>query len=122
MADYDCSFHCLFCHGFEESGSESAGILAVGLLTAPPMALHMARMANRMAENITIYTNGNEAVADKMKELMGSKPLTIDSRQITSLERNVGGEGMNVGFKDGGSKHEAFLVSSDRHHAQKSMD
>lgn len=52
-------FHCLFCHGFEERGSPSAGLL----LDNPMVLGHLveiAGMASKLADKVTIYTNGQD--------------------------------------------------------------
>ncbi|MCJ1247518.1 hypothetical protein MMC30_004732 [Trapelia coarctata] len=102
-------FHCLFCHGFEERGAASAGVLAVGFITQPPLILHMARMASPLAEHVTVYSHGNEELTAQVQKEFEGKPLTVEPRKITALERK--GEHVTVYFEDGDSREEAFLVS-----------
>ncbi|KAL3964933.1 hypothetical protein ACCO45_001937 [Purpureocillium lilacinum] len=47
-------FHCMFCHGFEERGAESAGVLAAGMMTSADMLAHIAPMVKRLARSVTV--------------------------------------------------------------------
>lgn len=50
-------FHCLFCHGFEERGAESAGVLVL-VPEGFQFSVAFAGMASKLAKNVTVYTNG----------------------------------------------------------------
>ncbi|KAL0959724.1 hypothetical protein HGRIS_011416 [Hohenbuehelia grisea] len=105
-------FHCLFCHGYEERGSESAGILAMGPLgnaAAPPM---FARMANRFAKDIIIYTNGNADLANEISaNLQGSvRGFKVDQKPIKRFEKLPAGAQVTVHFEDGSSTTHGFLT------------
>ncbi|KAI0817181.1 FAD/NAD(P)-binding domain-containing protein [Xylaria sp. FL0064] len=90
-------FHCLFCHGYEQRGSESSGILAINDL-AP------------MTKSVTIYTHGNAASAAEIQKAIGPMaPFTVDSRRITKFELGANELGITIHFEDGSSKKEAFL-------------
>ncbi|KAI0126672.1 thioredoxin reductase glit [Xylariales sp. AK1849] len=106
-------FHCLFCHGFEEKGAASAGVLAAGFLTQPGMILHMARMATPLAGHVTVYCHGNEDLTTLVTKEFEGKPLTIEPKKITAVQaKNKDGHGgVTVQFEDGSTKEEAFLVS-----------
>ncbi|KAF9870423.1 thioredoxin reductase [Colletotrichum karsti] len=101
-------FHCLFCHGFEERGSEGAGILGFGMLGNLKMASHIAYMARPLARQVTIYTNGNEALASELSGFPGS-PWRVDPRKIVKTRM---GEKSNViiTFADGAEVMEGFLA------------
>ncbi|KAK4184514.1 hypothetical protein QBC35DRAFT_477191 [Podospora australis] len=103
-------FHCLFCHGYEERGVASAGVMAAGMLQAPPMVLHTARMASRLAQKITIYTHGNEAYTAALQKEFEGKPLTIDARKIVSMEK-TGENHLKMEFDDGEVVEHGFLVA-----------
>ncbi|KIX09581.1 uncharacterized protein Z518_00661 [Rhinocladiella mackenziei CBS 650.93] len=108
-------FHCLFCHGYEERRSSSAGVLAQGVLADPQLNLHMARMVARLAASVTIYSNGDITVTEQLEKQLAGKPLTIEPRRITSLERKgTRGSDMTVHFEDGNSKDEVFLAHIPR--------
>ncbi|KAL4735791.1 hypothetical protein BDV11DRAFT_211765 [Aspergillus similis] len=105
-------FHCLFCHGFEERGAESAGILGGGFISQPAMILHMARMASPLAKKITVYCDGNEELAAQLQKEFEGKPLTIEPRKITGVDKQS--ESVTVQFDSGQSRQEGFLVSVPR--------
>jgi thioredoxin reductase len=83
-----------------------------------PMALHLARFANRLAEKVVIYTNGNEAVTAPVKELLSgvradsktAKCITVDDRKITKFVKGSKKGELTIHFADGGSKLEGFLA------------
>jgi thioredoxin reductase len=102
-------FHCLFCHGFEERGAESAGVLGAGFITQPAMILHMARMASPLAKKVTVYCHGNEELTAQAQKEFEGKPLTIEPRKITAVEKR--GDSVIVQFDDGQTRQEGFLVS-----------
>ena len=103
-------FHCLFCHGFEERGAESAGIMAAGFINKPPMVLHMARMAAPLAKHVTVYCNGDSDVAAAMEKEFEGRPLTVEARKISKLEEKDEHGTVKVHFDDGEVKEERFLV------------
>lgn len=108
-------FHCLFCHGYEERGVASAGLLAVDDLAGPEMAQKMARMAGRLAENVTVYTNGSEELKRQIEQSFtasakGIKGFKVDGRKIERLEKRGEKSEMLVKFVDGSEVVEGFLV------------
>jgi hypothetical protein len=109
------SFHCLFCHGYEERGSASAGVLASGLLSNSVFAAPISRMANRLASSVNVYTNGNEAVAAEVRTaLKSTKNFRIENRRIKSLANDPdvdGPGGVLVTLEDGTVNKEGFIVS-----------
>ncbi|KAK6198455.1 hypothetical protein LQW54_010284 [Pestalotiopsis sp. IQ-011] len=86
-------FHCLFCKGYEDRGAASAGVLAVSPLVISPLIIHVAMDAAQLADEVTIYTHGNEDLATQLGPIAGAKSVTVE-------------------FVDGSSKNEAFLVHS----------
>lgn len=94
-------FHCLFCHGFEERGTPSAGVLMGGLATNPMMALHFAHMAKQLAKSVTIYSNGDDALGDQLETLIaGNNHFKLDRRRITKMEM------ANTARGDGSGDHD----------------
>jgi hypothetical protein len=71
-------------------------------------------MAARLAKEVTIYSNGDDAVASQLEGILTSPPLQLERRPIERLESASEGSGMMVVFKDGSRKHEAFAVSRTR--------
>jgi thioredoxin reductase len=106
------SFPCLFQFGYEERGSESAGILVVSKLAAHvPQTLKLAGDANKFAKNIVLYTNGNDDAASQLETLLeGSTKYQIDKRPIKKLVKGSNRAEVVVEFTDGEKKTENFLV------------
>ncbi|KAI1322260.1 FAD/NAD(P)-binding domain-containing protein [Xylariaceae sp. FL0255] len=104
-------YHCLFCHGYEERGNESSGILAIDDFSPVPATLHVARNAAQLTKNVTIYTNGDTASAAGFEAGVGPvAPFKIDSRRITKFELGNNQHGITIHFDDGTSKQEAFIA------------
>ncbi|KAI1097186.1 FAD/NAD(P)-binding domain-containing protein [Jackrogersella minutella] len=114
-------FHCLFCHGFEERGSASAGVLATGPMlgggggdAAPLMAPVIARMAARLAGHVAVYTDGNEDLGARIRaQLKSGQKFHIENRRIARLAKDpdVEGEaGVLVTLEDGVVNKEGFLA------------
>ena len=110
-------YHCLFCDGYEERGQESVGVLAIGAVANAPRALHLARMARRLSESVTIYTNGNEQLVNEIQKTADTSSsaipwLKFDARPITRFEKGDIAETVIVHFGETGKpKTEGFLVS-----------
>ncbi|KAJ4118797.1 hypothetical protein NW765_007982 [Fusarium oxysporum] len=85
-------YHCLFCHGYEDIGKPSAGILALG--------------------EVVIYTSNNPGVQTAIAALLGQNntAITTDDREIASLALGSEGSGIIITFADGSSVEEAFLA------------
>ena len=105
-----CSYHCLFCHGFEEKGVPSAGVLAVGDIANPQMALHLARMAKRLTGKVTVYTDGATSLAEQLDGMAVDGEVVVERRAIARLEKSSHGTDVIVHFKDGEKVTEGFLV------------
>ncbi|KAH9888160.1 FAD/NAD(P)-binding domain-containing protein [Xylariomycetidae sp. FL2044] len=105
-------FHCLFCHGWEDTGVASSGILCMGDVAAAPPALHFARQGLRMSRQVTLYTNGNEALAKDLTAALESSPapMTVDSRKIAKLVKGPKAAEVIVHFEDGSSTTEGFIA------------
>ncbi|KAI0812888.1 FAD/NAD(P)-binding domain-containing protein [Xylaria sp. FL0064] len=95
-------FHCLFCHGYEDKGASSVGVLAIFPLLLPALAMQMADNAAQLSENVTIYTS---AVAQSAKT-----KFMVEARKIKRLAA-VDANSVTVEFVDGGQKEEKFLAS-----------
>ncbi|KAI1142014.1 thioredoxin reductase glit [Hypoxylon sp. FL0543] len=114
-------FHCLFCHGFEERGASSAGVLATGPMlgsaggpSAPLMAPVIARMAARLAGHVTVYTDGNEDLGARIREaLKNSQRFHVENRRVVRLSKDPqveGDAGVIVTLEDGNTNREMFLA------------
>ncbi|KAJ5401128.1 hypothetical protein N7465_011617 [Penicillium sp. CMV-2018d] len=103
-------FHCLFCHGFEERGCETAGVLAIGDMANTMSAMHVARMARRFATTVTIYTHGAQEVTQALEKASHGMGIKIDSRPIARLAKGLGPSDVEVEFEDGTHSKEGFLA------------
>lgn len=105
------SFHCLYCHGWEEKGITSAGALLIGESAVPLVSFHIARQALRFSKKVTLYTDGNAQLADDLnKDLQASNaPMEVDARKIARLEKSLKRAEVTLHFEDGQSKTEGFL-------------
>ncbi len=106
------SFHCLFCHGYEERFSASSGVLAVGDLSSTPPAMHFARNALQLTPNaVTIYTNGSESLFDSVTSALGpDSKIKADARTISRLEKGPHRAEVILHFSDGSQAVEGFIA------------
>lgn len=106
------SFHCFFCHGYEERGVESAGALGMGLANTPEALNIMCRSIERLSHHVTVYTNGNSDLAVCTEAITHSNNITYDDRIISKFQLGNNGAGPSViiTFSDGTSKTEGFIA------------
>lgn len=111
------SFHCLFCHGYEERGGDSVGLLAAGLFDSAAIISHVSGMALNLAKKLTIYTNGNDEIAAEVAKsaqiVAFQTRVTVEKRVIKSLKMVALWEASDVlvTLDDGTEVKETFLVS-----------
>ncbi|KAB8238036.1 thioredoxin reductase gliT [Aspergillus alliaceus] len=103
-------FHCLFCHGYEERGCASAGVLAIGDIANPAPAMHVARMAKRFAGTVTLYTDGVEDVTKDLENATQGTGFKVDKRKISKLVKGQDGSEVQLKFHDGTQTTEGFLT------------
>ncbi|KAE8374179.1 hypothetical protein BDV26DRAFT_284499 [Aspergillus bertholletiae] len=103
-------FHCLFCHGYEERGCASAGLLAVGDMANPTAAMHFARMAKRFTPTVTLYTNGADELAHTLQDASRGTGIKVDQRKISKLVKGCGASDVQIVFEDGAQITEGFLT------------
>ncbi|KAI0436623.1 FAD/NAD(P)-binding domain-containing protein [Xylaria telfairii] len=107
-------FHCLFCHGYEERGAESAGLIASGLLGNTMFAPPVSRMASRLADTVNVYTDGNAALGAEIRTVLKStKKFRIENRKIKGLAKDTdikGEAGVLVTLEDGTVNREGFIA------------
>ncbi|OTB15046.1 hypothetical protein K445DRAFT_367239 [Daldinia sp. EC12] len=107
-------FHCLFCHGYEDRGDGSSGVLAVAPVGAA-IAVHLAQNAAQLTGRATIYTDGNDDLTTELKPLVSTlveSKFKIEARKIKRLVPKDQFNSVLVEFIDGSSKEEKFLVHS----------
>jgi len=110
-------FHCLFCHGFEDRGQKSVGVLAIELMAQVPMITNgYVRNALRLSESVTVYTNNAETVATTMSEVVSNlgDRVKIDNRPIARFIKEADGAAVTIEFEDGSKVTEGFLVHGPR--------
>ncbi|KAI0893442.1 hypothetical protein F4806DRAFT_488387 [Annulohypoxylon nitens] len=103
-------FHCLFCHGYEDRGAPSSGVLAVPPIVLPALAIHMAENAAQLSDSVTLYTHGNSELTARLATITTNSKFKVESRRIKRLSGNTGQDSVVVEFEDGSSKVEKFLV------------
>ncbi|KAJ5711095.1 Thioredoxin reductase GliT-like protein [Penicillium malachiteum] len=104
-------FHCLFCHGYEDRGAPSTGVLGVQSGSIPPPAIHFAENAAQLSDSVTIYTHGSEELATKLDTELskGDKNFKVDTRVIARIHMESS-KSIRLEFADGSSATETFLV------------
>lgn len=111
VLNHSNSFHCLFCHGYEQRGRASAGVLAIDDVAPLLFALHhVARNAAQLVVSVTIYTNKEASQAAAIRDYISPKaPITVNTRRITKFTLGPGQNGITLHFKDRTTKNKAFL-------------
>lgn len=105
------SFHCLFCHGYEESGTPTAGVLAVDdLALFPALTNGLARNALQFASEVTVYTPGSTSIAETIQPLVQKKGILVDARRIAKLIKSPTGANVTIVFEDASQVTHGFLV------------
>lgn len=86
-------------------------MLATGPLGAVPTALHIARQESALSKMVTIYTNGNEALANEIVGSFGTATqMKTDVRKIKSFALQDDNNGVVVEFEDGSSVVEPYIA------------
>lgn len=113
-ADNVPRFHCLFCHGYEDRSVQSAGVLAIGDLAAGGPALHIARQAQALVGQVTVYTNGSRELAQTIQTNIPAhhkSNITTDARRIIRLVKEPEGSRVTLHFEDQSEpSNEGFLA------------
>ncbi|KAF2759354.1 FAD/NAD(P)-binding domain-containing protein [Pseudovirgaria hyperparasitica] len=111
-------FHCLFCHGYEESGAPSAGVFAdaESMLAKPQGALHGLRMAAGLAGRVTLYTNGHAATTAAMEEFFGPRNVVVEARRMVGMAYHpeTPDERLHVTFEDGEVQKMGFMMHAPK--------
>ncbi|MCJ1247524.1 hypothetical protein MMC30_004738 [Trapelia coarctata] len=98
----------------EKRRAQSAGVLAIGDMATPSRSTEIARMARRLADNVTIYTDSNKSLSEQLREDLGNSHITVDARSITHLEKSTVGHAVIIHFDDLTTKTEDFLAHESR--------
>lgn len=101
----------MYCHGWEETGTPTAGMLAVGEASKVAVVLHIARQVLRISDQVTLYTHGDKKLAGELSAALETHvPMTVDARRITKLVKSPLRSCVTIYFDDGTSRTEAFLA------------
>jgi hypothetical protein len=88
-------------------------VLAIGDLANTFGSMHMGRMAKRLADKVTIYTDGNGELAEQLRATVANDPaMRIDNRGIQRLSKGHRGAELNITLAGGEVVTEGFAVSS----------
>jgi gliotoxin/aspirochlorine biosynthesis thioredoxin reductase len=95
------------------------------VLVIPPVgaaiAAHMAQNAAQLTDQVTLYTNGDEAVLSELQPMVSSlvqSKFIVDTRKIKRIVGESQTNSVNVEFVDGTQKLEKFLVHNPQTTAQ----
>lgn len=99
----------MFCYGYEQSGSTSAGLLATGILADPAHAITNAKDALKFVENVIVFTDGNDQLKQQLSDQLPDG-MSIDNRSITAIRSSENRTGLYLDFSDKDSHRIAFLV------------
>lgn len=94
--------HCLLCHGHEERGAASVGILALDNFAGASTVLRVARSCKQFASKVRIYTNGNKRVATQLRAVADQvpgcdvEPAVIERLEMVKLPGGGDSEGLHV--------------------------
>jgi thioredoxin reductase len=111
----------LFCHGYEERGSASVGVLAGGLVTDADVLERVAKMAKCLADHVNVYTNGDEELAEQTRAQLKSTRIDFDTRVVAALELVGEGPEMDIVLADGSRVREGFLASMPKYEQRSSL-
>ncbi|CAG8962003.1 hypothetical protein HYFRA_00014111 [Hymenoscyphus fraxineus] len=104
-------FHCLYCHGWEERGAATSGVIAEGECGRAMIATHLARQALRLSKETTMYTLGDEELTSAIEADIANVPqMKVDSRKVRKLVKALTGSEVTLHFQDGTTKTEGFLA------------
>ena len=73
----------------------------------------MARMAKRLSDKVTIYSNGDKEVSSELSKIAADAGFSVEARRMVRLEKAGGTRsGIVVHLEDGTMVTEGFLVSA----------
>ncbi|KAK6076983.1 thioredoxin reductase-like protein 1 [Seiridium cupressi] len=93
---------------------------AVPPLVIPAMAILMAMDAAQLADEVTLYTHGNDELAQQLESISSTK-FHVESSAIKRLVGNAASNAVTVEFADGSSKEEQFLAHNPQTKVQGSF-
>ncbi|KAF2179242.1 FAD/NAD(P)-binding domain-containing protein [Zopfia rhizophila CBS 207.26] len=111
-------FPCMFQFGYEQRGSERAGLLAVDELANAYFATALAEDGHKFAQNMTIYTNGAPDLANEIRQSLKTPDIVVDDRKISRLRPGSATLSETIVEFEGEEEPvaEAFIVHRPRNH------
>lgn len=94
--------HCLLCHGHEQRGAASVGILALDSFAEASTVLRVVRSCKQFATNVRIYANGNKRVATQLRAVAAQvpgcdvEPAVIERLEMVKLPGKEDEEGLHI--------------------------
>lgn len=108
---------CVCCLEEHHEAGSSSGIICAHSAENVDYALNMSYMTRRFTEKLTLYTNGNDKLAEDLKTALAKDKdgragrVTVNNQVIARLARGSGSRtAMTVTLSDGKEINEAFLV------------
>ncbi|KAI0629068.1 FAD-dependent pyridine nucleotide-disulfide oxidoreductase-like protein [Trametes polyzona] len=105
-------YNCPLCDGFEEAGSESAGVLMLSEADGDIQhALAFAYTIRPLAKKVTLLTNGSSRIeGHAMVAQARARGYEVETRPLKGLQLLPEEAGVRVEFADGASAEYAFLM------------
>lgn len=74
--------------------------------------MHMGRMAKRLADRVTIYTDGNEELAEQLRVIVANDPaIQVENQNIQRLAKGPHGAEVEITLAGDEVVTEGFIVS-----------
>ncbi|KAJ5951041.1 Thioredoxin reductase aclD [Penicillium vulpinum] len=108
--------HCLLCHGHEERGAESVGILALDEFAVPSTLMRVLRSCKQFTSRVRIYTHGNTRAAAELREAMAVvpgcdiEPDFIERLEMATMVDGPSATGVRVVLEEAAPQQHAFVV------------
>lgn len=108
--------HCLLCHGHEERGAESIGILALDEFAVPSTLMRVLRSCRQFTSRVRVYTHGNTRAAAELREAMtvvsgcDIEPDFIERLEMTATDDGKSTPGVRVVLEEGAPQQHSFVV------------
>lgn len=110
LTNAGCSYHCMFCFGYEKRGSAAAAVLAQGPLGDVTYASIFASDAKKFVDVVKIYTNGNATLAAGLSEKT-REGIEVDNRKLKRIfQLQNDKQEIGVEFDEGPVDTLAFMV------------
>ena len=85
----------------------------MGLAGTPYHASMLVEDAQKFADKVTVYTNGNSDLGEAIQKTLterGTRNVEVDNRKVVQLLKDPESSGIMIGLEDGAIEVENFLV------------